>query len=226
MATAYFLQLIIEMTDADIDQKHIEMLVHMRPQIPDRTNYILGRSEENPMPMLLDTGKGLVAQGAEVIAIPCITAHYFQEELDRELDCTIIHAIRETAEYLKAEQVAKVGIMATAGTIQSGLFQKVCDNYGIQCVVPGKAGQDKVMHIIYDDVKAGRPIEMNLVEEVSKELFDSGAQVILLGCTELSMIKRDCEIGKGYLDVMEVLSRASVKLCGTLKPEYEHLITR
>ena len=66
---------------------------------------------------------------------------------------------------------------------------------------------------------------MELFKQASKGLYDDGAEVILLGCTELSMIKRDYTIGKGFLDVMEVLARQAVMLCGTLKPGYHHLIT-
>lgn len=226
MATAYFLQLVVEMTDAKTDQEHIEVLLHSKPQIPDRTRYILGLSEENPMPELLAVGKSLTAQGAEVIAIPCITAHFFQKQLEEEIGCQIIHAIEETGKYLKQEQISHVGIMATAGTIESRLFQEILGKYQITCSIPDQKGQDKVMHIIYEDVKAGKPIEMELFTEVSRTLFNDGAQVILLGCTELSMAKRDHALSAGYLDVMEVLARAAVLECGTLKEEYEHLITK
>lgn len=226
MATAYFLRLIVEMTDAATDQEHIEVLLHSKPQIPDRTRYILGLSDENPMPDLLAVGKSLTAQGAQVIAIPCITAHFFQKQLEEEVGCMVIHAIEETAKYLKEEQITHVGIMATAGTVTSRLFQDIMAKYNIACSVPKEEGQRKVMHIIYDDVKAGKPIEMDLFEDVSKELFDDGAQVILLGCTELSMAKRDHALSAGYLDVMEVLARAAVLDCGKLKDEYKHLITK
>ena len=226
MATAYFLRLIVEMTAAETDQEHIEVLLHSKPQIPDRTRYILGLSEENPMPDLLAVGKSLTAQGAEVIAIPCITAHFFQKQLEKEIGCHIIHAIEETAKYLKQENITHVGIMATTGTIENQLFQEILGKYGIVCSVPEKEGQDMVMHIIYDDVKAGKPIEMQLFTDVSEALFADGAQVILLGCTELSMAKRDHALSAGYLDVMEVLARAAVLECGALKEEYKHLITR
>ncbi len=226
MATAYFLQLITNMTDAGKDQEHIEVLLHSKPQIPDRTGYILGISKENPMPHLAQIGKKLTEQGADIIAIPCITAHFFQSKLEEEIKCPIINAIDETALYLKEEKITKVGIMATDGTIKSELFQNVMKKYDIDCVIPQTPFQQKVMSIIYDNVKAGKEIDMEAFEEVSHHLFGSGAQVILLGCTELSMVKRDCEIKAGYLDVMEVLARCAVVNCGKLKQEYKHLITR
>lgn len=224
MASAYFIQLIVEMTKAATDQEHIELILHSRPQIPDRTRFILGKSSENPMAQLIDTGKGLVAQGAEVIAIPCITAHFFQKELEEKIGVYIINAIEETACYLKSEGISSVGIMATEGTIQSRLFQRVFKEYGIICNIPTSQGQAKIMHIIYDNVKAGLPVDMDMFEEASGELYHMGAEVNLLGCTELSMIKRDCQIEKGYLDVMEVLARKSVLMCGKLKQGYQHLI--
>lgn len=224
MATAYFLQMIVEMTDAKTDQEHFEILLHSKPQIPDRTRFILGESEENPMPQLLEVGNGLVAQGAEVIAIPCITAHFFQKQLEAEIACPILHAIEETARYLQEEGIRHVGIMATDGTIASHLFQDILSQYEIACTVPEPEGQAKVMHIIYENVKAGLPIEQALFDAVAKELFDKGAEVVLLGCTELSMVKRNHEIGNRFLDVMEVLARQAVLACGCLKEEYRHLL--
>lgn len=226
MATAYFLHLIINMTDAEKDQEHIEVLLHSKPQIPDRTNYILGVSKESPMPYLSQIGKSLVEQGADIIAIPCITAHFFQGKLEEEINCPIINAIEETAIYLKEENVSKVGIMATDGTIQSELFQNTLKKYDIECIIPEKNLQQKVMSIIYDNVKAGCPIDMEAFNAVTGKLFEEGAQVILLGCTELSMVKRDCNISKGFLDVMEVLARRVVLECGELKQEYKHLIEK
>lgn len=224
MATAYFFQLIIEMTNAGRDQEHIEIFIHNRPQIPDRTQYILGNGGENPLPELVEAGKGLVRQGAEVIAMPCVTAHFFQQVMEEEIQIPVLNAITETAEYLKLENIDKVGIMATDGTVQSKLFQRILEENGIQCFLPDAEGQEEVMYLIYQNVKAGKPMEMNRFNRVSKQLFDQGAKVILLGCTELSMAKKNHGIGQGFLDVLEVLARKAVLTCGNLKEEYQHLI--
>lgn len=225
MATAYFYQLMIQMTDAASDQEHIEVLIYSKPQIPDRTRFILGKSTQSPVPDMVDAGGVLARQGAEIIAMPCITAHYFQKELEEAIGIPIINALEETAEYLKRRGYERVGIMATDGTIESGILQNTLEEYGMQGIIPTPANQAKVMHLIYDNVKAGKPIELALFEEVEKELFAQGAQVILLGCTELSLIKRDFALAPGFLDVMEVLARKAVLSCGNLKKEYEELIT-
>lgn len=224
MATAYFLQLITEMTDASCDQEHIEILVHSKPQIPDRTSYILGKSEENPVTEMIRIGKKLSEQGAEVLAIPCITAHFFQREMEDALGVPIINAIEETALYLKEHNVSKVGIMATDGTIESGIFQHELERKGIEVIVPSKENQKKVMYLIYENVKAGKPMDKTVFDNIGFELFGKGAQVILLGCTELSLMKRDFSIKRNYLDVMEILARKSVVTCGRLNAEYDELL--
>ena len=225
MATAYFLQLLTQMTDADTDQNHIEVLIYSRPQIPDRTRYILGKSEDSPVPDMVDTGVALAAQGADLLTIPCVTAHYFQKELETAIGIPIINAIEETAEYLQQRGCKRVGIMATDGTIESGIFQRTLEEYGMQVIIPCQEEQAKVMHLIYDNVKAGKPLEYALFQDVAETLFAQGAEVILLGCTELSLIKKDFTLSEGFLDVMEVLARKAVISCGQLKKEYEELIT-
>lgn len=226
MATAVFMQMVIEMTEAGTDQEHIEMIIYDCPSIPDRTSYIVGQSLKNPEPYMAEVGNKLVGSGADVIAIPCVTAGYFYEQLSREIPIPIINVIEETAEYLVRQEVSTVGIMATDGTIQSGLFQRTLQSRGVKVILPEKKAQKDVMHLIYRNVKATKPIEMERFVCVSDELRGKGAQVIILGCTELSMIKRDEQIGAGYLDVMQILAKCCVEKCGILKEEYRQLITK
>ena len=225
MATAFFMRMVIEMTKAQTDQEHIEMLIHSRPQIPDRTNYILGLSDKNPIPDMVQVGRALEDQGADLIAIPCITAHYFYGELCREIDIPIIHIVSEIRDYLIERGVESVGLLATSGTVASNLFQEMFADCGCRLLLPSGERQKDVMHLIYKEVKASRAVDMNRFFRISSELREAGAQVIILGCTELSIIRRDFSIGSGYLDAMQLLAKCSVEFCGTLKEEYRELIT-
>lgn len=224
MASAYFLQMIVEMTDAALDQEHIETILYSNPAIPDRTRYILGFSGESPLPGLLETGKKLEGMGAEVIAIPCITAHYFRKSLEEGLHCPVIDGIRETAAYLRYHKIQKVGILATAGTTKSRLFQETFQKSGIDCVIPDSKDQETVMQTIYQCVKAGQPVNQQMVDDVADRLAQQGAEKILLGCTELSLLKQKTSIGRQYLDVMEIMAGKAVSMCGKLKSEYQYLV--
>jgi aspartate racemase len=227
IATAYFYELIIKMTDAKLDQQHIEMLIYSKPTIPDRTEYILGRSKDNPVFPMIKIGNCLAELGVDYIAIPCITAHYFHDILSKRIHVPIIHIIKETALHLKNHGIKCAGIMATEGTINSGLFQEELKSAGIKPLIPTKQKQDMVTDLIYKDIKANQPVEIHKFNEVSAGLKEDGAEVIILGCTELSLIKRDYDIGPGYIDAMEVLAMRSILLCeAELKDEYHSLITK
>ena len=227
IATAHFMELVIRMTEADTDQEHLDMILYNRPSIPDRTGYILDPTKPNPLPEMIRVGNALARQGAKLIAIPCMTAHYFHADLTRYIEAPIVHAIHETAVHLKKHGISRVGIMATDGTIRSRLFQQELEKHGITPLIPGEEGQKCVMSVIYDDIKANRPAGMDKFELASNDLKDQGAQAIILGCTELSLVKRDYPIGAGYLDAMEVLAQTCVKRCGgQLKEEYQELISK
>ncbi len=220
------MELIIRMTKADCDQDHLDVLIYNRPKTPDRTKYILGLSNEDPTPVMIDTGRKLVEQGAECLAIPCITAHYFHERLEGAIGTEIIHLVKEVVSHLKEHHIQKVGIMATDGTITTGLFQKELKLQGMEAFIPSTENQANVMHLIYQNVKAGKAPEMNLFFQIEEDLRKQGAQVIVLGCTELSLIKRDEKIGKDFLDAMEVLAKTAIERCGaSVKEEYCCLIS-
>ncbi len=226
IATAHFMELIIRMTEAATDQEHLDMIIYNHPSIPDRTSYILDPTKPNPLPEMVRIGNALARQGAKLIAIPCMTAHYFHRDLTSYIQAPIVHAIHETAVHLKKHGIRTAGILATDGTIRSKLFQQELQKHGITPVIPGPAGQRGVMSVIYDDIKANRPAEMDKFDLASRELREQGAEAIILGCTELSLVKRDYPIGAGYLDAMEVLAQTCVRLCGgKLKEEYQNLIT-
>lgn len=227
IATAYFYELVIKMTEAKTDQEHLQMLIFSDPSIPDRTDYILGRSKDNPLEAMINIGKALGVMGVDQIAIPCITAHYFHDALTSGIKVPIIHIIKETANYLYEQGIRCAGIMATEGTIYSRLFQDELEACNIKVVLPSEERQKDVTDLIYQNVKASLPVELDKFEKVSSYLRKEGAEIIILGCTELSLIKRDYQIGPGYIDAMEVLAMRSIQLCDAkLKKEYTELITK
>ncbi|MCR4830818.1 MAG: amino acid racemase [Pseudobutyrivibrio sp.] len=225
MATAYFMRRIIEMTDAATDQENIEMVVYNTPSIPDRTGFILGKSKESPLPKIVELANQLERQNVDYIAVPCITAHFFHHDIAKSVFVPVSNGIQEAGEYLSRRGIKKVGIMATDGTAQTKLFDSVFKDFGIECIYPNPECQKLTMSIIYDDVKAGKPVDMEEFEVVKTQLLEKGAKVVILGCTELSIVKRDNNVGDNVLDIIDVLAQDCVKKCAILRPEYEELIT-
>lgn len=225
LATAYYYELITKMTKVRYDQDHLEIFIHSCPQIPDRTGYILNHHSSDPLPSLINVTKGLEKLGVDYIAIPCITAHYFHKELSQNLNVPIIHLVQEVCDYLKRKRIKCVGLMATNGTIESHLFQKELDKHSIEYREPTELLQQDVMHLIYRNVKVGKPIDMKRFQAVSEYLKQEGAEVIILGCTELSIIKKENHLDETYLDAMELLAAVAIKKCHkTIREEYKYLI--
>ena len=226
-AASHFMELVIRMTQSEKDQEHLDMIIYHTPSIPDRSSYILDHTLPSPLEPMIELGQRLSEQNVGCIAIPCVTAHFFHESLSSSIPAPIIHAVEETAIHLKRYGIRRVGIMATDGTVSSGLFQKRLEQRGIEPVIPSPDAQKDVMHLIFECIKANKPADMERFHRVARELRENGAEVIILGCTELSLIKRDHEIGSGFLDALEVLAQQSVLRCGAwLKDEYRCLITK
>ncbi len=218
MAGVYFAELVTKYTKALTDQEHMEFILLSVPKVPDRTGYIIGKTTEDPQPALIQGVKRLEAAGAGVIAIPCMTSHFFLPRLKDAVKVPIIDAIRETAGYLGREGVQKAGIMATTGTITTRLFQTAFGDQGIEPVVPAEQDQKQVMDIIYKEAKAGKKISRDKFLGVAEKLFKESATRVVLGCTELSLAKKEGFIPQekaGYfVDVMDVMAKACIKECG------------
>lgn len=220
MASAYFQELLVRFTDAATDQQHIPSILLNLPQVPDRTAYILGESDKSPAPVLLEAARTLEALGVSAIAVACVTSHCFYDEVAEQIGVPWIHAVRETAAYLKRKGVKKAGILATTGTVKTGLFQRELEAAGIGWAVPSPARQQDVMAVIYDDIKAGRAPDMARFHRAEGSLLEKGCDACILGCTELSLIKREHPL-PGCVDVLEVLAAAAVRACGKTVKGFE-----
>ncbi len=225
MATARFLERVVQMTDAQQDQDHVDMILNNFPSIPDRTGYILGTSSVSPLPGLVSSARGLERQGVRCIAMPCVTAHYFHKELQNAVAVPVLDAVADAVTMLQNAGAARAGILATDGSIRSGLLTRALENGGINPILPSRERQKDVMHLIYANIKAGLPVEENRFLAAYRELMDCGSDVVILGCTELSLLPRELLPEGTVLDVLDVLARESVLRCGKkLKAQYCDLL--
>lgn len=219
LATVYFANMIVEMTEAEKDQDHIPMVILNDAQIPDRTAYILGESEESPLPKMKEDARKLENAGCDVIVIPCNTAHYFFDEIAKEVRIPLINILEETVKACREQNpgLKKIGVLATRGTIETDSYKRFTDQYGIGYVVPGEEDQASLMNIIYNEVKAGKEVDILEFMRIIGDMVKAGSDAVVLGCTELSIINRDYHLTQRHrniVDSMEVLARRSIRFCG------------
>lgn len=217
-ATLELCQRIVDYTAADRDQDHIPTLIYNDTWVPDRTASILGTEEEREAccQSLLQGARILRDAGCTVLAVPCNTSHYFADRLQRELEgMELLHMVRATAETMARRGCRRVGILATDGTVRTGVYQRECEALGMECPALPPEIQARVMSIIYDEIKRGLPGTLEeflpIDRAVRRELGCDGA---ILGCTELSVFRTEHRLSGYYLDALDVLARQCVTACG------------
>ena len=214
MSSAYFYELITKHTKASRDQDHIDIILSSRATTPDRTDFILGKSKESPLPYMVEDARSLEVYGASAIVIPCNTAHYFIEEVRRSVSVPVPSIIEETVLRLKQNGARKVCILATDGTIDSGSYQEMLTKHGIQWAVPSAEGRKILMDIIYGDVKSGIIPPPEKLLSAAEPMFADGCDCAILGCTELSLLKNSLGSDPRFVDSLEVLAEVSITLMG------------
>ena len=213
-ATNTFYQRIIDRTQAETDQEHLRVLIWSDAKIPDRTAGILGGRQEEVFQHLLADAKLLENAGCTHLAIPCNTSHFFADQIQAELSIPIIHMPRETVKDIQAAGKKTVGILATDGTIQTGIYQRELEKAGLTAVIPPEDIQKIVMSIIYDEIKRGETGSREKFAEIDGFLREAGCDCAILGCTELSVYRVLHSLPPYYIDAMEVLAEAAILHCG------------
>ena len=213
-ATQMFYQFVLDRTDAARDQEHLPAVILSDTGMPDRTAAILSGDTEEVYRRLLEGAKLLETCGCTAIAIPCNTSHYFVDALLGEIGVPILHMIRETAAVLAAQGKKRPGVLATDGTVRTGLYQKECAAFGLEAVAPDPNTQKLVMSIIYDEIKQGEKGSRDKFAKIDRAIRRAGCDCAVLACTELSVFSTYHPLPPFYVDAMAVLAEKAVTTCG------------
>lgn len=211
-ATADLFFRIIRATPVDRDQDHPRTIIYSNSKVQDRTPAVLGVGP-SPVPEMAMAAKALEGAGADFLIIPCNTAHYFIGELQESVGIPILHMIELTAEMVSQElpHVKQVGLIATDGTVKSGIYHKSFDEQGVTIITPPEFLQRASMKAIYQhikagDLKGGRGIVLNVAAHLVKE----GAQAVICGCTEVSLVLKDGDIDVPVVDPLQILAETAI----------------
>lgn len=210
MATADMFIKLIRRADAARDQEHAHVIIDSNPCIPDRTAAILGGGE-SPVPELVRSCLALEAAGADVLLMACNTAYHFYHDIVPFIRVPMLNMPLETAKKAKLSGYGKCALLATSGTVKMGLYSSAFRHAGIDLITPDEAEQKAVMEMIYDGVKAGRRhYDTSAVVQTMGVLAERGAEVFILGCTELPIAFSYYGISGCIIDPTEVLAEAAL----------------
>ena len=186
LATADLFQKITLLTEAETDRDHIRVYIDSNANIPDRTAAILSNGPD-PVPEMASALRNLEACGADCVIMPCNTAHNFYDAVASSVSIPVLHMIAITRDALKSRGVKCAGLLATDGTVQTGIYQRTFEGSGVELLTPDNTeDQSAVMDIIYNGVKAGDLThDATAFRAACEHLLARGAEVLILGCTEL-----------------------------------------
>lgn len=211
-ATARFFDLLVAATPASSDQDHLPVMIWSDPRVPDRTAALVGNGPD-PTPCLEVGGRALVDAGAEVVAVPCNTAHAFTGGLGAHLGVPVLDMIEETAAAAVARRPSPraAGLLATDGTLLAGLYHEAFAKRGVPLIVPGPDEQARVMRAIRaakaGDLGVSRRQE---AADLLSALVAKGADVVVLGCTELPLLLDHQPLAQA-IDSLQCLADAVVR---------------
>jgi aspartate racemase len=193
-ASAEYITRLIQQTPATTDQEHIPFVLWNEPRTPDRSTSMRAGNDD-PLPYLKEGILSLKSVGCDYIVIPCNSAHYWYDEMNK-LGIPILHIVDSVVDELKSLDILNqtIGVMGTQGTIEYGIYQQRLESQGWKCIVPDSDEMDYFVQPAIDFIKAGNITEAHyLLVKVIDSLIERGAKAVVLGCTELPLAVRELE---------------------------------
>ena len=214
LATADLFEKITLHTRAQRDQDHLRILIDSNTNIPDRTAALL-HGGQDPTPQLTASAALLERMGAQVLIMPCNTAHNYYDAVAGAVHIPVLHMIRLTAQALQTRGVAAAGLLATDGTVQTGIYQRTFGGTGIDLLTPEPEGQRAIMDMIYQGVKAGDlRYDASAARRAMDSLLRQGAQTLILGCTELPLAAKLYQLDYPFTDPTLELALGAIRFAG------------
>ena len=214
-ATNQLCTLITANTPVSRDQDHIPVITFNNSLIPSRVQAI-GGGGESPVPEMIRTAQILARAGADMILMPCNLAHFFIEEIQAGVGVPVLNMIEETVKYTveRYTQCRRVGLLASTPTIECGIYDKAFREHDVRLLVPDARDQeDEVMKAIYgsEGIKCGhKSAPRALLTGAAERLVAAGAEVIIAGCTEVSLVLTPEDSPFVVIDPLEIIARVAV----------------
>jgi len=212
-ATVDFMRRLIAATPARDDSDHLHMLVDNNPKIPSRIATLIEGKGEDPAPVLCDMARGLQAQGADFLVMPCNTAHYYRPVIARSVHIPFLDMVELSVKELAAAdpKPRRIGMLASPAVRLVGLYSGKIEQAGLQALFPSPDYENKLLGVI----KAVKASQLGLQHrqdyaEVAKNLADAGADAFFIACTELSVIGPPDGVTGPVVDALDVLVEATI----------------
>lgn len=148
--------------------------------------------------LLAAAARSLECAGADFIVLCTNTMHKVAGQITDAVDISLLHIADATAARINAAGIQKVGLLATRFTMEQTFYKARLEHYGIEVLVPAEQERQNVHNIIYNELCQGiiREKSRAIYRQVISRLADAGAEAIILGCTEITLLvqENDCSV--------------------------------
>jgi aspartate racemase len=194
-ATIDFMQRLLRATPAGDDGDHYRQLVDNNAKVPSRIKAILEGGDIDPLPMLIEMGKNLEAGGADFLAMPCNTAHFYHQGVQEQVSIPFLHmpnlALQAIHEKLHSDNSDRltVALLASPALQKVKLFESYAEPLAIDIIYPQAPQQTQLLEVI-QAIKAGATADSQetAFKDIATEVQSLGADALLVCCSELSLL--------------------------------------
>lgn len=164
---------------------------------------------ERSAEILTAIAQRLEAAGADFIIICTNTMHKVADQIQTRINIPILHIAEATASALLADGQAKVALLGTRYTMEQAFYKNVLMQQGIEVLIPDEADRLRVNHVIYEELCQGtiNPASRQEFLRIIDALRDSGAQAVILGCTEIGLLVRQSDTTVPLYDTTMIHAR-------------------
>ena len=213
-ATVEVMRQIIRRTPARDDADHVRMLVDNNPKVPSRIAFLLEGGAVDPAPSLVSMARGLERSGATMLAMPCNTAHAFAPAIRDAVNIPFIDMIDAALADVRSTAPAgtvRFGVLGSPALRRIGIFDNKCrdsDLVPVYCDATGDATALATIRAIKTGDLSSKVLRD--YQALKQTLFRAGADVVLVCCTEFSVIEE--KLGEPQPASLDSLSSLATRL--------------
>ena len=210
-ATIDLFKRIVDLTDAEKDWDNIHIIIDNNPQIPSRGRFFECNGE-SPLPELINSAKRLETAGADFLVIGCNQAHYFHNDVQKQVNIPILNMVEETIEHIlkTLPNIKEIGVVGARSTCQINYKQELEKNNLIP-IIPEDDKDYKDLRIVIDSIKTGKG-DKELLISICNKLIKKGAEAIILGCTEFPIIIKQRDLSVPTFDPNDIITKKAVEI--------------
>lgn len=217
-ATVHFMSRVLDLTPAESDQDHLRLIVDNNGAVLNR-NAAVGGTGPSPAPVLVSMARGLGRAGAEMLVMPCNTAHAFAGAIRAASDLPFIDLIEATSDEAVSHNASRAGVLAADGCLQAGLYQHALAHRHVAPILLEPRSQLRFMALL-SAIKAGDrgPDVRAGMKALADELVAAGAQALVAGCTEVPLVLGPEDVTVPLTDSLDALARATIAAATRASP--------